>query len=189
MRKKRVGGMVWACRDESAHRSKQFPHDENMRGLVEALNLLPGVYVCYACGGHKFDDVTPRGHFHVTLLIEESKDGWDALGLLTSLCADTQCFSDEPRVDIKLDLISDHAAECFDKAFAEIGGLKPPEVHWCCLCWHLQGTLEPDKFAERIRGALTSPTTKEAGKELTLTRMVWLRLRGKPLQTIPPLQC
>jgi hypothetical protein len=62
--------------------------DERVRGLVAVLNTIPGVWTLSSCGGHKRPRRSQVGSkkFQVSLTIDQNRQGWCAIALITKAC-------------------------------------------------------------------------------------------------------
>ena len=90
MSKKPVKNEAYFLSEEFVAEAAGFPLDRNMLELVVALNRIPGIETNCSCGGHDGNKETPKGHFFVSLTIEQNSEGWAAIGLLASLFGVTQ---------------------------------------------------------------------------------------------------
>lgn len=74
-----VPATVWADEDI----------DDNIRGLVEELNSMPGITTIGSCGGHENPDDSigqrPFGEWFVTFHVSLRDGGWRSLDLLASM--------------------------------------------------------------------------------------------------------
>jgi hypothetical protein len=134
-----------------------YPLDKNMLNLVVVLNQIPGVETKCSCGGHDGNAETPKGNFWVSLVIEETARGWNALGLLAELFGVTQFANSKRRVElfpiavvVRDDEIRDHRGHLIKEKLSDCQKGFRSVLHW-----QMRGTMKPDTVADRIRQAIS----------------------------------